>query len=346
MADPRRGAASVTVAIPVRDGGHQLAGVLAALSAQTVEHELLVCDSGSTDGSLALVRSHGARVLELAPRRFTHGGTRNLLMREAQGARVALLTQDAEPADERWLESLLAGFELGEDVAIVYGPYRPRPRASAVVRIELDRWFAALSPDGNPRVDRLEPAERSLPARELVGARGFFSDANACIARAAWERVPFREVAYAEDRLLALEMLRAGYAKAFVPSAAVLHSHTYTALEELRRCFDEWRGLLEVYGWREPATPAHVLRRLRGELGYTQRELVRAGASRASRRLTLVAAGRHNIVRLVGALLGSRADLLPAALRRWLSLERRGSFAALELDASAAQAPAQERAHA
>ena len=68
--------------------------------------------------------------------------------------------------------------------------------------------------------------------------------------------MPFREVPYAEDRVLAIDMLRAGYAKAFVPEAAVLHSHDYTPLEQLRRCFDEWRGLREVYGWREPASPA------------------------------------------------------------------------------------------
>ena len=41
----------VSVAIPVRNGGELLASTLAAVATQTVEHELLVCDSGSTDGS-------------------------------------------------------------------------------------------------------------------------------------------------------------------------------------------------------------------------------------------------------------------------------------------------------
>jgi glycosyltransferase involved in cell wall biosynthesis len=71
----------VTVAIPVRDGGELLGRTLAALAGQTVAHELLVCDSGSHDGSPALARAHGARVLEIEPRGFSHGGTRNLLMR-------------------------------------------------------------------------------------------------------------------------------------------------------------------------------------------------------------------------------------------------------------------------
>jgi rhamnosyltransferase len=278
-------------------------------------------------------------VLEIEPRAFSHGGTRNLLMREAAGAYVALLTQDAEPADERWLASLLAGFELARDVGLVYGPYRPRPDAPVAVRLELERWFRSLAPDGEPSIERLALAERlgstGLSAAALVGRRGFFTDANACIAKAAWERAPFREVAYAEDRVLAIDMLRAGYAKAFVPAAAVWHSHTYTAPQQLRRCFDEWRGLREVYGWSEPADPRSLTRSLRGELGAARRELDGAGVGRGERLATLAAVSRHHVLRLAGALLGSRADRLPPRVRRELSLERRAGFEPLQLDAPA-----------
>jgi glycosyltransferase involved in cell wall biosynthesis len=336
--------ANVTVAIPVRDGGELLARTLTAVSRQTVVHELLVCDSGSTDNSVALARTHGARVLEIPPGDFNHGGTRNLLMRESVGAHVALLTQDAEPVDERWLERLLEGFALAEDVGIVYGPYTPRPQAAPAVRRELEAWFASLSPDGSPRLERLEEHERGLPVIELIGRRGFFTDANACLARAAWERVPFREVPYAEDRLLAIDMLRAGYAKAFMPDAATLHSHDYTTLQELRRCFDEWRGLREVYGWREPASPAHLARQLRGTLGQARRELISENAPPVRRLATLAAAGRHHVVRLAGALLGSRADLLPARVRCWFSLEGRAGFVALDLDMPLDPSRAQDRA--
>jgi GT2 family glycosyltransferase len=317
----------VTVAIPVRNGGALLASTLRALAVQTVPHKLLVCDSRSSDGSPELARAHGARVIEIAPEHFTHGGARNLLMNEASGAHVAFLTQDAEPADERWLERLLGGFELAPDVGIVYGRYLPRPDATPAVRMELERWFGSLSPDGAPRVDRLSDEERlTLPVAALIGARGFYTDANACIARAAWRRAPFREVPYAEDRVLAIDMLRAGYAKAYVPDAAVMHSHAYTPAQELRRCFDEWRGLCEVYGWREPASPLHVVRKLRGELGWAQRELDREGVTPSERRATLGAIARHHVVRLAGALMGSRAERLPAGMRRRLSLEGRSSF--------------------
>jgi len=303
------------VAIPVCNGGELLTRTLAAVRRQTfdAEIELIVSDSGSTDGSRESAIRHGARVIEIDRRAYGHGVTRNLLMAEARGTHVALLSQDAEPANEHWLARLLAGFELADEVALVYGPYEPRPGASATVRRELDLWFGSLSAG----LERLGPDERDLAAVELMGRRGFFSDANAAIARSAWERVPFRDIAYAEDRALALDMLRAGYAKVYEPRAAVVHSHEYTPAERFRRAFDEWRGLREVYGWREPATPARLLSQLRGELG----PLRRSGAGPAA----LASAARDQLIRHAGAVLGSRAARLPAALERRLSLEGRAS---------------------
>ncbi|HEY7967393.1 MAG TPA: glycosyltransferase family A protein [Solirubrobacteraceae bacterium] len=303
----------VTVAIPVRNGGELFARVLDAVRAQRVgtDVELLVADTASSDGSRERALTAGARVIDVARGDFGHGATRNLLMREARGAHVALLTQDAEPADEHWLERLLDAFAAAERVALVFGPYLPRPGASPAVRRELERWFGSLEPG----VERLGEDERELAAVELMGRRGFFSDANACIDRAAWERVPFRDVAYAEDRALALDMLRAGFAKVYEPRAAVLHSHDYGARERFRRVFDESSGLRDVYGWREPASPARLLSRLRGELGPRRRE--GAGA------VSLAAAGCAEISRYVAAVLGSRAGRLPERLRRRLSLEAR-----------------------
>jgi glycosyltransferase involved in cell wall biosynthesis len=303
----------VTVAIPVRNGGELFARVLAAIAGQRADAEidLLIADSGSSDGSAERAREHGARVIEIEPASFSHGGTRNLLFSEARGRYVALLTQDSEPADGEWLERLLAAFELGDDVALVYGPYLPRLDASPLVRYELERWFGSLTPG----IERLAPDERYRPAVDLMGRRGFFSDANACVSREAWERIPFRNVAYAEDRCLALDMLRAGYAKVYEPRAAVLHSHEYGAVARFRRAFDESRGLLDVYGWREPAGPRHLISQIRGELGALRRE----GADAA----TLVAATRDQAARLSGAVLGSRSARLPGWLQRAFSLERR-----------------------
>ena len=315
--------APVSVAIPVRDGGAPLRGVLESRAPPSVAHELIVCDTGSRDGSAQLAREHGARVIEIAPGEFGHGRTRNMLMRESSGAHVAFLSQDAEPADERWLEGLLGGFELDAQVALVYGPYVARPQAPARVHSELRRWFGSLAPAGEPVVERLQPGEREHARELLVGRRGFFSDANACVAKRAWELVPFREIDYAEDRALALDMLIAGYAKAYVPAAGVLHSHSYSPAQQLRRSFDEGRALREVYGWREAAGPRHALRRLRGELGAAAREqrVERPGGLAAA--VTLAAVTCDQMIRIVGSQLGGRSEMLPQRLRRQLSLERR-----------------------
>jgi rhamnosyltransferase len=305
----------VTVAIPVLNGGELLAGVLAAVGAQVVEAdvELLVADSGSSDESKERAAQHGARVIDVERGSFSHGGTRNLLLREARGSHIALLTQDAAPADEHWLEWMLAGFAQADDVALVYGPYVARPGASVLVSRELDRWFGSLKPG----VERLGEGEQDSPALALMGRRGFFTDANACIAREAWERVPFRDIPYAEDRALALDMLRAGYAKVYEPRAGVLHSHEYGSRERFQRAFDESRGVLEVYGWREPADPRYLASQIRGELGSLRRE----GAGPA----TLLSAVRDQSARLAGAVLGSRSSRLPSWLQRACSLEHRAA---------------------
>ena len=294
----------VTVAIPVRDGGPLLDEVLAAARTQQVdaEVELLVCDSGSRDGSVATAKRHGAEVVEIAPASFSHGGTRNDLMRRAAGSHVAFLTQDATPADERWLARLLAGFERADDVALTLGPYRPRRDAPPSVRRELSEWFAAMAPNGGPATVRLENAERPVARSLIPQARMFFSDANGCIARPAWEEVPFRDVAYAEDRLLAAELLAAGYAKVYVPDAAVVHSHRYPPVQHLRRCFDEWRALHEISGYVEPLSFVALFDAVRED-----------GVSSLP----------HHATRTIGAYLGSRAPRLPRAVRQKLSLEGR-----------------------
>lgn len=316
----------VTVAIPVLDGRRWLPGVLHSLARQELddELELLVADSGSRDGSAELVRAAGGRVIELAPGTFDHAATRNRLVSQARGEFVAMLTQDAEPAGPRWLTELLRGFELADDVALAYGPYRPRPGCPPREADRLERFFGALSPDGTPRIDRLAPADRPRAPYGLPGFWGYFTDANGAIRRSAWSAVGgFPPVRYAEDHALAVALLRAGWAKAYLPEAAVLHSHHYGPAERLRRAFDDHRGLYEVYGHREPLRPGYAVAQLRGAAGLALRSQ-RTRALGPARRAGHVLAGvGEGALALTGAALGSRADRLPDAVTRRLSLERR-----------------------
>ncbi len=312
---------TVTVAIPTLNAGPGFARTLAAVRSQRVtaeDLELLVCDSGSSDQTVALARSYGAEVIEIAPEQFSHGGTRNLLMARSRGDHVAFLTQDAVPAATDWLAALVAAFALAPSVGLAFGPYRPQPGARLSVARELTGWFESFS-DGGPRIDVLAPEARDAPPRHFMGHLGFFTDANGCVARAAWGEVPFRDVAYAEDHLLAQDMLRAGYAKVYVPDAAVIHSHEYSPGQWLRRSFDEARAVREVYGFALGGRAA--VRSVRGGVSGDRRWAQEHGGAADAR--VLGTSLLHHGVRAAGTFLGGRAERLPAWLVAHLSLERR-----------------------
>ena len=140
-------------------------------------------------------------------------------------------------------------------------------------------------------------------------------------------RVPFRDVPYAEDHQLALDMLRAGYAKVFVPGAAVEHSHEYSPRQLLRRCFDEWRGAARGLRLRRAAARARV----RDQVLVPAHADVRWARARGDAHAARSRARRWRCGRLTtrahaGAALGSRHDRLPARVRRRLSLESRATF--------------------
>ncbi len=331
----------VSVAIPVLDGERYLDEVLAAVSAQEVDRELeiVVVDSGSTDRSREIARAHGAVVHEFPRASFSHGGTRNLLMELARGDHVAFITQDATPAHPRWLALLLEGFEQAEDVALSFGPHWPRPDASHMIKAEMRRHFRAWE-EGGPdafHVQRLERTPEGLAAYAAAGWRlQFFSDTNGCVARWAWERIPYRPVPYAEDQLLGREMIEAGWAKAYHPRAAVLHSHDYPPAQFLRRYFDEFRSLREVLGVTIPASPKRNARHLYG-LVKADRAYLRdvEGLSRPASLAPLAISTRHHLTRVAGEVLGTNADRLAPGVRRRLSLEGRDSFWPVDVEPAA-----------
>jgi rhamnosyltransferase len=96
----------VSVVIPAKNAGPQLRPVLdAVLSQQTFwPFEVLVIDSGSTDGTVDLIKGYSSvRLIEILAREFGHGKTRNFAIANTKGDYIAMLTQDALPANRFWL---------------------------------------------------------------------------------------------------------------------------------------------------------------------------------------------------------------------------------------------------
>jgi glycosyltransferase involved in cell wall biosynthesis len=304
---------TVSVAIPVLDGERYLEEVLAAVFAQRLAQELevLVIDSGSRDRSLEIARSSGAAVIEIAPEDFGHGRTRNLAMARTSGELVAFLTQDATPASEDWLRHHVASFRMDEHVGASYGPHLPRPDASPIVKRLLLDFFHDFSPSGEPVIQRR-------------GDATYFTNSNSCVARAAWEQIPFREIPYAEDQALGADLLAAGWTKVFNPSAGVIHSHDYGMFEFFKRYFDEYRGMRDSVGQRTQASPAGVADMLRRSVSADRAYLRRTEPSPAKRARWTAQSVVHHSGRLFFGGLGERADMVWGPVRGLLSLDRRG----------------------
>ncbi|MBN1530848.1 MAG: glycosyltransferase [Thermoleophilaceae bacterium] len=304
---------SISVVIPVKDGGERFGALLEALRRERPD-EVLVVDSGSRDGSVERARAAGARVVEIPPEEFGHGRTRNLAAERTTGDLICFLTQDAVPA-EGWLDAYRDAFELGERVGAAYGPHLPHPDTSPMIARELTEFFAGFAPDGRPVVQG--------PGDPL-----FLSNVNACYRRECWEEIRFPDVPYAEDQAFARAMPAAGWSKVYSPGAAVLHAHDYGPVEFMRRYFDEYRGLRETIDHVEPLSA-------RGVLGLTRRQVAADRRWMAERSLPLGERARwtarsalHHSSRQVFAGLGSRADRLPASVRGAISLEGRDDGAA------------------
>jgi rhamnosyltransferase len=319
---------SVTVAVPVLDGGERFRELLKALAAQRnaagVEYELLIIDSGSTDGSVEAAREAGARVIEIDKSTFQHGRTRNMAVAEANGEVVALLTDDSIPASDIWLDAIVEAFAAADDVALVWGPQYSLAEHPHYVRRQQDEHFDLWGADGRIEIQRIGEGAEGLAEYEAnQGFYAYFSDANGAVAKWAWADHPYREVPYAEDQLLARELLEAGYAKVFHADIAVNHSHDFGVVGSMKRSFDDYRGLLEVLGFR---SSIGVRSGARAVIGLTKRDrafLRSEGTGGAALLFGTLASMRHHALRIVAEYTAARADRLPDWLTRRMSKEGR-----------------------
>jgi GT2 family glycosyltransferase/glycosyltransferase involved in cell wall biosynthesis len=315
----------VTAVVPVKDGERYLAELLSALRREGVD-EVIVIDSGSSDRSLQIARDAGVEPVEIAPQEFGHGCTRNLGAERASGELIWFLTQDATPAPGA-LAAFRAAFARDERIGVAYGPHLPRPDTSPMIARELTEFFAGFeAPGGGVAIQR-------------PGDPAFLSNVNACYRRACWEQVRFRDLPYSEDQAFGRDALAAGWLKAYVPEAAVLHAHDYGALEFMRRYFDEYRGLRVTEGHVERFRPLEVARWVGATTVADARWMAAQGMPAGERLRWSARATVHHGGRRVFSALGSRAERIPAPLRRQLSLERRDDGATAAALSGASERP-------
>lgn len=313
-----------SVIIPTKNPGGILRSVLPAVCNQKADFEfdVLVIDSGSTDGTVEYVRQFDdarVRLHEIPPAEFGHGKTRNLAVSLTEGEFAVLITHDALPANDGWLAAMVRLADQDPEVAGVFGRHLAYPDASPFTRRDLERHFANFEHTPKVRMDDPVRYEQDPGYRQFLH---FFSDNNALIRRSIWQQFPYPDVDFAEDQIWAETIIKQGWKKAYAHDGVVYHSHDFPPFEYLQRSFDESYALFRLFGY----TLVPSLRRLlRSWAGATWRDLRYAWQQGLIRHAPLAVFGMpfRNLMRSSGHYLGSRADKLPTGLRRRLSRDRR-----------------------
>ncbi len=263
MIDKEKDRPLISVVIPVKNGAGWLPKTIAAILSQTLasQTEIIVIDSGSTDGTLEILEKFAVRVFRIAPETFNHGATRNLGVQYARGQFVLMTVQDAAAVDNRLLENLIEPFS-DPVVAGVCG--------QQIVAHDPDNnpveWFRPLSPPTSRKYYFPDPRDfEKLSGKEKL-AICRWDDVIAMYRREILLTVPFQTVDFAEDVLWSRDALMQGYAIVYQPRARVYHYHFETPEYVFRRKFTEHYHFYKFFGVlpeEEANGPIEILRNIK-----------------------------------------------------------------------------------
>lgn len=313
----------VTVIIPTKNPGKNFSSVLEMVLTQETpwEFEVLVIDSGSSDGTVEYCQSLGNKIrfYTIPPEEFGHGKTRNLAISKCSSEFVALLTHDALPASAHWLRKLVEATEQMPDVAGTFGRHLPYPGGNPFVAREINQHFDHfLTWKPIFRMDDPQRYQDDVGYRQVLH---YFSDNNACLRRSVWEKIPYPDVNFAEDQIWAKQIIEAGYGKAYADEAAVFHSHSFSVIELGKRAFDEGRAFLELFGYCLCPNLNHLFRQAFwctvGDFRYAWNNKLMLKYPQ-----WVVRSPFLNLSRQLGFYLGARVHKLPMTAVKWLSLDQ------------------------
>ena len=206
-----------------------LKGTLPALAAQDFKNwELIVIDSGSTDGSQDLIRAaQPAHFVQITPKEYNPSRVMNQGMRLAKSEFGIFINADATPQGANWLRPLVNALQ-DQKTAACYGRQIPRPDCQAVFANDYDRCFGLN--------------------RESAKWEHFFSMVSSGLRKDVWAKRGFREdLQYAEDDEYTRWCKAQGYAVAYVPESVAMHSHNYTPEQGYKRAFGDARAIGKVW---------------------------------------------------------------------------------------------------
>jgi len=311
----------VSVLIPTKNGARYLAEVLDAIHKQQGDfrlQEIIAVDSGSRDDTVRILKQHEVTVIRIAPHEFGHGRTRNLLASQAHGDVLVFLTQDATPANERWLHNLLAPLRNDSSIVGVYSRHTPRLDCHPMEwhRIVEYELHGKLESRVHAMVDNPDYERRRYLYR-------FFANTSSVIRRTVWERFPFPDIEFAEDQAWADCVLHAGYKTAYAADSIVIHSHNYGPWVNFCRHFEHAVAMHKLFG--DPPQRnlrdcvADALRVAKLDLVFWRRQ--NGHRKEAVLKQWAVPATSWHLAGNIGYWLGEQVDRLPLWLVRRLSFQ-------------------------
>lgn len=218
---------SISLVIPTLDAQAEIGELLNRILSQTCcPDEIIIVDSASSDSTVEIASSFdGVRVIEIDRSDFNHGLTRDMAFKESSGDIVCFMTQDAVPADNRYIENLVNPLLADNRVAISSGRQLPKKDARKFERLVREFNYGPTS------------NVRSKDDVSVMGIKAYFAtDVCSAYRRSSYfELGGFGRTDMSEDMLMAAKAVGAGYLVAYAADACVYHSHNLTPVEQFRR---------------------------------------------------------------------------------------------------------------
>lgn len=312
----------VTICLLTFNGAIYLKDLLKKVFIQNVPFpfEVIAIDSESTDDTLKILEQFSVQIIHIKNKDFGHGKTRNFAWKNARGKFVVFLVQDATPTSKYWLEELMQPMLTNNKVVATYGKHIPRRNANPFIKRDIEGQFAAISQKNTITYQCREPKKNY--SRQAWGLLQFFSDVNAALRISFLKRHPYKNIQYSEDYAMGKTIIEGGFTKAYVPKAAVYHSHTYPLGQYLFRYFDEYIGIKTSLGVVDQKS---FLKLIVGTIrGWRDDAKYIAKMSNVSiwYKLQWISLSvYYNFLRRSASLLVTYENRLPNWLQHWLSME-------------------------